>query len=171
MYSFPNLESVHVPCLVLTVASWPVNISQEAGKVVWCSHLLKNFPQFVVIHTVKGFSIINEADVFLKFCCFFDDPMDVGNLISSFSGFSKSRLHIWKFLVHTQLKLSVKNFEHYLASMRNECNCVVIWTFLGTALLWVWNEDWPYQSCGHCWVFQICWHIERSTWTASSFRI
>ena len=90
------------------------------------SYLFKNFPQFVVIHTVKGYSVVNEADVFLEFFCFFDDPVDVGNLISSFSGFSKSSLEIWKFLVHIQLKLSVKDFEHYLASMGNECNCVVI---------------------------------------------
>ena len=90
------------------------------------SYLFKNFPQFVVIHTVKGYSVVNEADVFLEFFCFFDDPVDVGNLISSFSGFSKSSLDIWKFLVHIQLKLSVKDFEHYLASMGNECNCVVI---------------------------------------------
>ena len=94
--------------------------------MVWYSYLFKNFPQFVVIHTVKGYSVVNEADVFLEFFCFFDDPVDVGNLISSFSGFSKSSLDIWKFLVHIQLKLSVKDFEHYLASMGNECNCVVI---------------------------------------------
>ena len=81
-----------------------------------------------MIDTVKRFGVINEAkvDVFLEFFCFFDDPVDVGNLISSFSGFSKSSLDIWKFLVHIQLKLSVKDFEHYLASMGNECNCVVI---------------------------------------------
>ena len=90
------------------------------------SYLFKNFPQFVVIHTVKGYSVVNEADVFLEFFCFFNDPVDVGNVISSFSGFSKSSLEIWKFLVHIQLKLSVKDFEHYLASMGNECNCVVI---------------------------------------------
>jgi len=87
--------------------------------VVWCSHLFKNFPQFVVIHTVKGFSIVNEAevDVFLDFSCFFYDPMDVGNLISGSSTFSKSSLYIWKFSVHVLLKHSLKNFEHYLAGM------------------------------------------------------
>ena len=94
--------------------------------MVWYSHLFQNFPQFVVIHTVKGYSVVNEADVFLEFFCFFNDPVDVGNVISSFSGFSKSSLEIWKFLVHIQLKLSVKDFEHYLASMRNVCTCVVV---------------------------------------------
>ena len=87
--------------------------------MVWYSHLLKNFPQFVVIHTVKGFSIVNEAevDVFLEFSCFFYDPMDVGNLISSSSAFPKSSLNIWKFLVHAVLKPGLENFEHYFASM------------------------------------------------------
>ena len=91
------------------------------------SHLFKNFPQFVVIHTVKGFSIDNEAevDVFLEFSCLFYDPMDVGNLISGSSAFSKSSLYMWKFSVHTMLKPSLKDFERDLASMRNECNCVV----------------------------------------------
>jgi len=87
--------------------------------VAWCSHLLKNFPQFVLIHTVKGFGIINEAEVddFLELSCFFYDPMDVGNLISGSSAFSKSSLNIWKFLVHVLLKPSLENFEHYFASV------------------------------------------------------
>ena len=76
--------------------------SKDAGQVVWYSHLLKNFPQFVVIHTVKGFSIVNKAevDVFLELSCFFDDPMQVGNLISDSSACSKPSLNIWKFTVH-----------------------------------------------------------------------
>ena len=96
-----------------------IQVSQEAGKVVWYSHLLKNFPQFIVIHTVKGFHIVNEAkiDVFLEFSCFFYDPMDVSNLISGSSAFSKSSLYIRKFSVHILLKSSLKDFEHYLASM------------------------------------------------------
>ena len=96
-----------------------MKISQEEGKVVWYSHLLKNFPQFVVICTVKGFSIVDEAevDVFLKFSCCFYDPMDVGNLISGSSAFSKSRLDIWKFLVHVLLKPGLENFEHSFTSM------------------------------------------------------
>ena len=87
--------------------------------MVWYSHLFKNFPQFVVIHTVKGFGIIKktEANVFLKLCCFFDDPTDVGNLISGSSAFSKSSLNIWKFTVHLLLKPGLENFEHYFASM------------------------------------------------------
>ena len=83
------------------------------------SHLFKNFPQFVVIHTVKGFRIVNEAevDVFLQFCCFFYDPMDVGNLISGSSAFSKSSLNIWKFSVLILLKPGLENFEHYFGSV------------------------------------------------------
>ena len=93
--------------------------SQETGKVVWYSHLFNNFPRFVVIHTVKGFSIANEVevDVFLEFSWFFYDPMDVSNLISGSSAFSKSSLYIWKFSVHVCILLnpSLKDFEHYLA--------------------------------------------------------
>ena len=93
--------------------------SQEAGQGVWYSHLLKNFPQFVVIYTVKCFSVANEveADVFLEFPCISYDPTDLGNLISGSSAFSKSSLNIWKFLVHILLKLSLKDFELDLASM------------------------------------------------------
>ena len=94
-----------------------IQISQEAGKVVWNSHLFKNFPQFVVIHTVKGFGIVNKADVFLELRCFFDEPADVGNLISGSSAFSKSSLNIWKFMVHILLKLGLENFEHYFTSV------------------------------------------------------
>ena len=86
--------------------------------MVWYSHLLKNFPQFVVIHTLKGFGIVNktEMDVFLKLSCFFDDPADVGNLISGSSGVSKSSLNTWKFMVHVLLKPGLENFEHYFTS-------------------------------------------------------
>ena len=87
--------------------------------MVWYSHFLKNFPQFVVIHTVKGFVIVNKAevDVFLELFCFFDDLMDAGNLISDSSCFSKSSLNIWKFTIHVLLKPGLENFEHYFASM------------------------------------------------------
>ena len=87
--------------------------------MVWYSHLFKNFPQFVVIHTVRGFPVVNETevDVFLKFSSFFCDPTNVGNLISGSPAFSKSSLYIWKFLVHVLLKPNLKDFEHYLASM------------------------------------------------------
>ena len=96
--------------------------------MVCYSQLFKNFPQFVVIHTVKGFGIINKAevDVFLELSCFFNDPMDVGNLISSSSALSKSSLNIWKFTVHVLLKPGLENFEHYFATMRDECNCAVV---------------------------------------------
>ena len=173
MYSFPNFEPVHCSmsgsnCCFLTY----IQVSQETGKVVWYSHVFKNF-QVVVIHTIKGFSIVNEAevDVFLKISYFFFGPLDVDNLISGSSAFSKSSLNIWKFLVHVPLRLSSKDFEHYLASMWSECNCLVVWTLFDTALLGTGMKTDLFQSCGHCWVFQICWHFECSTWTASSFRI
>ena len=96
-----------------------MQISQKADQVVWNSCLFKNFPQFVVIHTVKGFSVFNKAevDVFLELSCFLDDPTDVGNLISGSSDFSKSSLNIWKFTVHVLLKPGLENFEHYITSM------------------------------------------------------
>ena len=96
-----------------------MQVYQEAGKVIGYSHHFKNFPQFVEIHTVKGFSVVNkaEADVFLEFLWFFYDPMNAGNLISGSSAFSKSSLYIWKFLVHVLLKPNLEDFEYYLASM------------------------------------------------------
>ena len=96
-----------------------MQVSQEAGKVVSYFHLLKNFPQFVVIHRVKSCSVVSEAevDVFLEFTCFFNDPTDVGNLISGSFAFSKSRLNTSEFLVHILLKPSLENFEHYFLSM------------------------------------------------------
>ena len=119
MYSFPNFESVSCSmsgsnCCFLT----HTQVSQETGKVVQYSYL-KNFPQFVVIHKVKGFSIVNEeeVDLFLELPCFLYDPTDVDNLISGSSAFSKSSLYIWKFLVHKLLKPSLKDFECYLSSM------------------------------------------------------
>ena len=95
-----------------------MQISQEAGKVVWYSHLFQNFPQFIVIHTIKGFGIVNKAeiDVFLELSFFFDVSADVGDLISGLSAFSKSSLNIWKFTVHVLLKLGLENFEYYFAS-------------------------------------------------------
>ena len=120
-----------------------IQISQ-AGKF-WHSVLLKNFPQVVVTHTVKDLSIINkgEVDVFLEFSCFSDDPVDVGNLISSYYAFPKSTLNIWKFTVHLLLKPGLENFEHYFDSVWDERNCEVVWAFFGIAFLWDWNENWP----------------------------
>ena len=96
--------------------------------VVRYSHLLKNFPQFVVIHAVKGFGIVNKAevDVFLEFSCLFNDPADVDSLISGSSAFSKTSLNIRKFTVHILLKPGLENFEHYFTSMGDECNCAVV---------------------------------------------
>ena len=85
--------------------------------MVWYSHILKNFPWFGVIHTVKGFSVVDEADVFLEFSCFFDDPMGVGNLISDSSAFSKTSLNIWKFMLHVLLKTGLEDFEYYFTSV------------------------------------------------------
>ena len=102
--------------------------------------------QFVVIHTVKAFGVVNKEkiDVFLEFSCFSDDPALVGNLISGSSAFSKSSLNIWKFMVHIWLKPGLENFEHYFTSMWDECNCAVVWTFFSMAFLWYWNENWPF---------------------------
>ena len=147
MHSFPNLEPAHFfasgsNCCFLTC----IQISQEAGKVVWYPHLFKNFPLFVVIHAVKGFDVVNKAEVsvFLELSCFFYDPTDFGNLISGSSAFSKSSLNIWKFSVHVLLKPHLENFEHCFASIWDECNCTMVWTFFGIAFLWYWNENWTF---------------------------
>ena len=122
MYSFPYLELVCFSmsssnCCFLTC----IQISQQACQVVWYSHLFQNFPQVVVIHTVKGFGVVSEAG-FSGILWLFYDPEDVANLISGSSAFSKSSLNVWKFSVHILLKPSLENFEHYFASMWNECN-------------------------------------------------
>ena len=147
MYCFSNLEPVHFSisgsnCCFLTC----IQVSEEIGEVVWYSHISQNFPQFVVIHPVKGFDIVNKAevDVFLELSCFFHDPVDVGNLISGCSAFSKSSLNIWKFSFHALLMASLENSEHYFACMWNECNCAVVGIFFGIAFFWNWNENWPF---------------------------
>ena len=120
MYSFSYLEPV---CCCMSSSNYCfltcIQISQEAVQVVWYAHLFKNSPAFFVIHLVKGFGIVNKAevDVFLELSCFFDDPKDVGNLISGSSAFPKSTLNIWKFTVHVLLKPSLKYFEQDLANM------------------------------------------------------
>ena len=123
MYSFSYLELVccfmsSSNCCFLTC----IQVSQEAGQVVWYSHLFQNFPQFIVVHTVKGFGKINkgEIDVFLELSSFLDDPVDVGNLISGSSAFSKTSLNIWKFTVHILLKPGLENFENYFTSVWDE---------------------------------------------------
>ena len=96
-----------------------IQVSQEVGQVVWYSHLFQNFPQFIVIHTVEGFGLVNktEIDVFLELSCFFDEPADVGNLISGSSAFNKTSLNIWNFMVLILLKPGLENFEHYFTSV------------------------------------------------------
>ena len=147
MYSIPYLEPVCCSmsssnCCFMTC----IQISQEADQVVWYSHLLKNFPQFAMIHTVKGFGVVNkpEMDVFLELSFFFNDPADVGNLVSGSSAFSKSSLNIWKFTVHVLLKPGLENFENYFASVWDEYSCAVVWAFFGIAFLCTWNENWPF---------------------------
>ena len=117
------------------------------------SHLFQNFPQFVVIHTVKSFGIVNKAeiDVFLELSCFSHDLADVGNLISGSSAFSKTSLNIRKFTVHILLKPGLENFEHYFTNMWDECNCAVVWAFLALPFFGIGMKTDLLQSCGHCW--------------------
>ena len=147
MYSFSYLEPVCCSmsssnCCFLTC----IQVFQETDKVVWYSHLFQNFPQFVVIHTIKDFGIVNKAEVdaFLELSCFFDNPKNVGNLISGSSAFSKPSLYIWKFMVHVLLKPRLENFENYFTRVWHECNCLVVWAIFGIAFLWNWNENWPF---------------------------
>ena len=147
MYSFSYLEPVCCSmsssnCCFLTC----IQVSQEAGQVVWDSHLFQNFPQFIVIHIVEGFHIVNKAEVevFLELTYFFDDPADIGNLISGSSAFSKTSLNMWKFSVHILLKPGLENFEHYFTSVWVEYNCAVVWAFFDIAFLRDWNENGPF---------------------------
>ena len=143
MYSFPNLEQGYCSmsgsnsCFLICI-----QVSQETDNVVWYSHILKNFPVFV-IHTVKS-SQWSRSRCFSEFPSFLCDLMDVGNLISGSFAFSKSSLHIWKFSVYILLAPSLKDFEHYISSMWNYYNCTIVWTFFGIALLWDHNENWPF---------------------------
>ena len=148
----PNFESVSCSmwcsnCCFLTC----IEVSQETGKVVWYSHLHKSFPQFIMIHTVKYLGVVDETevDVFLEFPSFLYDSANVGNLISGSFASSKPRLYIWKFLVHVLLEPSLKDFDHNLTCMWNEHNQMIVWTFFGIALLWDWNENWPFPASGH----------------------
>ena len=153
MYSFSYSKPVCYSmsssnCCFLTC----IQISQEAGQVVWYSHLFQNFPQFIVIHTVKGFGIVNKAeiDVFLELSWFFNDPADVGNLISGSLPFlntawtsgSSRFTYCWSLAWRT-LSITLR--------VCIECNCAVFWTFFAIALLWDWNENWsfPVLCCHH----------------------
>ena len=146
-YSFPDLEPVCCSmCLVLTVTSWPAYRFLRR-QVRWSSIPISlRIFQLVVVYTVKGFDVVNNAeiDVFLELSCFFYDPIDVGNLISGCSAFSKTSLNIRKFTVHVLLKPGLEDFEHYFSSMWDECNCAVVWTFFGIAFLWDWDENCPF---------------------------
>ena len=148
---FPILNQSIIPCPVLTAASWTcIQVSQETGKVVWYYHLLKNFSQCVVIHTVKSFHIANEADVFLEFLCFLYDPTDVDNLISGSSTFSKASLYIWKLLVHVWLKLAWRNLSITLLAC--EMSSTVQYFEHSLALLFFGSgiKTGLFWSFGHC---------------------
>ena len=121
-----------------------IQVSQEAGQVVWYSHLFQNFPQFIVIHTVKSFGIVNKTDVFLELSCFFNDPADVGNLISGSSAFSKTSFEYLKVHGSCIAEAWLENFEHYFTSVWDKCNCAVVWAFFDIAFLWDWNENRPF---------------------------
>ena len=141
---FPICNQSVVPWPVLIVASWPAYRFLRRQIRWFVIPISLRIFQFVVIHTTKSFCIVNEADVdffFLEFRSFIYDPTNVRNFISGSSVFSKSNLYIWNFLVHILLKPSMKDFEHYLTSMWNECNCVVVWTFFSIAFLWDWDEN------------------------------
>ena len=141
MYSFPNLEPV---CCFMS-SSWPA-YKFLRRQVRWSGILISiRIFQSVLWSTQAKLFMVNEAevDVFLKASSFFNDPTDVGILISGSSAFSKSSLYIWKFSVHILLKPTLKDCEHYFANMWNECNCVVVRTFFGIALFGEWDENWP----------------------------
>ena len=142
---FPIWNQSVVPSPVLTVVSWPAYRFLKR-QVRWSGiPIFQNFPQLIVIHTVKGFGIVNKTEMmFFWNSCFFQDPLDVGNLISGSSAFSKTSLNIWKFMVHVLLKPGLENFELYFTSVWEECNCVIVWAFFGIAFLCDWNENWPF---------------------------
>ena len=170
---FPIRSQSVVPCPVLTVASWPAYRFLKR-QVRWSGiPISQNFPQFIVIHTVKGFGIVNKAeiDVFLELSCFFDDLTNIGKLISGSSAFSKTSLNIWKFIVHVLLKPGLENFEQLLYERVRWVQLCGSLSILSLHFLGIGMKIDLFQSCGHCCVFQMCWHIECSTFTASSFRI
>ena len=158
---FPIWNQSVVSCPVLTAASWPA--CRFLRKQVRWSDIPISFRIFhSLLWSTQSKIVVNEAevDVFLKFSCFFYDPVDVGNLISGSSAFSKSSLNIWKFSVHILLKRGLENLEHYFARVWDECSCAWVWISLTLPFFEIGMKTDLFQSCGHCWVFQICWHIE-----------
>ena len=153
MYSFSHLEPV---CFSVSSSNCCfliyIQISQEAGQVIWYSHLFNNFPQFIVIHTVKGCDIVNKAevDVLLELSCFIDDPMDAGSLISGSSAFSKASLNIWKFTVYVLLKPGLENFEHYLLVCEMSAIVQLFEHSLALPFFGIGMKTDLFQSCGHC---------------------
>ena len=141
---FPIWNQSVVPHPILSVASWP-EYRYLRRQVRWSGMPISLRIFYSLLwSTVKGFGIVNKAEVFLELSRFFNDPTDVGNLISGSSAFSKSSLNFWKFTVHLLFKPGLENFEHYFASVWDEWNCVVVYTFFGIAFLWDWNENWPF---------------------------
>ena len=143
---FPIWNQFVVPCPVLTVASWTAY--RFLKRQVRCSGIHNSFRIFhsLLLSTQSKFEVVNKVEiyVFLELSCFFNNPVDVGNLISGSSAFSKSSLNIWKFMIHIWLKPGLGNFEHDFTNMWDECNCVVVWALFGIAFLWNWNENWPF---------------------------
>ena len=150
-----------------------IQISQEAGKVAWYSHSWRIFHNLLWFTQSKALASSAKQKYMISsnYLVFFYDPMDVDNLISGPSPFSKCSLNIWKFLVHGLLKPSLENFEHYFTSVWDDCNCVVVWAFFGIAFLRDWNENWPFPVLWPLLCFPKCWRIEWSISTASYFRI
>ena len=146
---FPVLNQSVVLCPFLTVASWPA-YKFLRRQVRWPGIPTSSriFHSLLWSTQSKAYGVVSEAevDVFLLLSCFFDDPADAGSLISGSSAFSESSLSIWKFSVHILLKPSLENYKHYFASVWDECNCVVVWTFFGIAFLWDWNENGPFPA-------------------------
>ena len=158
---------------VLTVASWPVYRFLRGRSAALVFPSLSEFSTVYCDPHSQRFwhSQKAEIDVSLELSCFFHNPLDVGILISGSSAFSKTSLSIWTFTVHILLKPDLENCEHYFTSMWDEYSRAVVWAFLALPFFWIGMKTDIFQSCGHCWVFQICWQIECSTFTASSFMI
>ena len=155
-----------VPCLVLSLLpDLHIGFSRVKSGGLVCSSLSKFSTVYCDPH--KGFGIVNKAEIddFLELSCFFNDLVDVGNLISGSSVFSKTSLNIWKFTFHVLLKPGLENFEHYFTSMWDECNCAVVWAFFGIAFLWDWNENWTFPVLWPLlrWFYSIAFRIIDTT--------